>query len=230
MKKKDVLEAEGIIYRIGYNDLLTDIYMKCEMGEVIGVLGRNGCGKSSLLKIIFGTLEAENKNIRVNKMPIDRLYAKRNIVSYLPQDSFLPKTISLKKIVLNFISRTSKREAIFKDLHLNKHLNKKVNELSGGELRYFEVLLLLSLDSRFILLDEPFSSIEPLYKERIKNLIWQYKGEKGFIITDHDFHNLLALCDNVKLIVNGVCKTITQAQELELWGYAPEGTFSAKGF
>ncbi len=223
--KRNVLEAEGIIYRFGYNNLLTDVYVKCEMGEVIGVLGRNGCGKSSLLKIIFGTLEAENKNIRVNGVSVNRLYTKRNIVSYLPQDAFLPDTISLKKIVLNFVTKASKRESIFKDPYINKHLDKKVYELSGGESRYFQVLLLLSLDSSFVLLDEPFSSIEPLYRERIKDLIRLYKKEKGFIVTDHDYLNILDLCDDVKLIVNSVCKSISHLKELEQWGYIPEGTF-----
>lgn len=66
--KKTVLEVEGIIHGFGVKNLLTDVYLKCGVGEIIGILGRNGCGKSSLLKIIFGTLSAENKTIRVNKV------------------------------------------------------------------------------------------------------------------------------------------------------------------
>lgn len=225
--RKDVIEAESIIYRLGHKNILTDVYIKCETGEIIGVLGRNGCGKSSLLKIIFGTLRTENKNIRINKIRVNHLFTKRNMISYLPQNCFLPKTLSLRKIVLKFIPVASRREVIFDDPHIAKHLNKTVNELSGGESRYFQVLLLLNLTSSFVLLDEPFSSIEPLYREKIKDLIRQYKGEKGFIVTDHDYLNIVDLCDSIKLIVNGVCKHIRHVNELERWGYVPEGTFDS---
>lgn len=228
--KKNILEADGIIYRIGYKNLLTDVYLKCKTGEIVGLLGRNGCGKTSLLKIIFGTLGAENKSIRINKVPFNRPYVKSNLISYLPQDNFLPRATSIKEIVSQYISRPAKRNIILKDPHISKHLNKTTTELSGGELRYFQVLLLLNLKSDFVLLDEPFSSVEPIYKEKIKDLIHNHKEEKGFIITDHDYRNVIDLCDELRLIINGVCKYVKYVSQLEEWGYIPEGTFNSKDF
>jgi ABC-type multidrug transport system ATPase subunit len=223
---KNVLEADSIIYRIGHKNLLTDIYVKCITGELVGILGRNGCGKSSLLKIIFGTLRAENKSISVNKTLINKPYIKGNLISYLPQDDFLPKGVSVKEIISKYISQPAQRNIILNDPHVNKHLNKRTAEMSGGELRYFQVLLLLNLESTFVLLDEPFSSVEPLYREKIKSLIKAYKHKKGFLITDHDYRNVMDLCDEIRLITNGVCKYIKDMNQLELWGYVPEGTFN----
>lgn len=222
---KDVLEAEGIIYGFGARNILSDVYLKCEVGEVIGILGRNGCGKSSLLKIIFGTLAAENKTIRVNKNIINRPYTQNNLISYLPQTGFIPKSLKLKNIVSCFISSPDRRKKVFEDVHIEPHFEKKINQLSAGESRYFQILLLLNLESSFVLLDEPFSAIEPLYKEKIKELIGSFKNEKGFIVTDHDFQNVIDICSSIKLIVNGVCKHINNLSELEQRGYVPVGAF-----
>lgn len=87
--------------------------------------------------------------------------------------------------------------------------------------------MLLNLESSFILLDEAFSAIEPLYREKIKDLIHK-KNEKGFIVTDHDYVNLFDLCGTIKLIVNGVCMHVNEIDELELFGYVTEGTFHKK--
>lgn len=227
--KKDILEVEGIIYGFGSKNLITDIYLKCGVGEIIGILGRNGCGKSSLLRIIFGTLNAENKMIRVNKLVVNRPYTQNDLISYLPQNGFIPKSLTLRSIVAKYIPLPANRSRIINDPQIEKHLDKRINDLSGGESRYFQILLLLSLESTFVLLDEPFSAIEPLYKEKIKDLIRANKNEKGFIVTDHDYQNVLDLCGSIKLIVNGVCKHIKDLNELERWGYVPKGTFEKSG-
>lgn len=221
----DKLEVEGIIYGFGVRNLLTDVYLKCEVGEIVGVLGRNGSGKSSLLKIIFGTLNAENKMIRVNNKIVNSAFSQIDLISYLPQSNFIPKTLTLRTIIAKYIPLQEKRDKIINDPHVENHLDKRVSNLSGGELRYFQILLLLNLESTFVLLDEPFSAIEPLYKEKIKDLIRNYKKVKGFIVTDHDYHNVLDLCGSIKLIVNGVFKHIKSVDELESWGYVPKGTF-----
>lgn len=222
---KNLLEVDSVMISFDDRKILTDCYLKCETGDVIGILGRNGCGKSSLLKIIFGTLFTYNKFIRINNKVYNQPYKHGNLIAYLPQHDFLPKNISIQKIIHIYISTKTGREKIINDSRLKNHLKKRISELSGGELRYFEIMLLVNHDVKFIMLDEPFAKVEPLYKELIINLIREYCSTKGFIITDHDYTNIIAASDRIILITNGVCKPIKALVELEQWNYVQTGTF-----
>ena len=222
---KPILEVDSVICGFGDRNLLTDVYLKCQPGEIIGILGRNGCGKSTLLKIIFGTQSAQNSWVRIN----GKVYAqafKSQLINYLPQHNCFPRSISLQKIIALFIPDKKRREALYSNVHFEKHLGKKIGELSGGESRYCQILLLLELNAPFLMLDEPFSGIEPLFREEIKSLLLSYKQHKAIIITDHDYRNILEVSDSIKLLVNGVCKHIKHVDELERWHYVPPGTFT----
>lgn len=223
---ESLMEVDSVMVSFDDRKILTDCYIRCKTGDIIGILGRNGCGKSSLLKIIFGTLFTYNKFIRIDGKVYDQPYKHGNLVAYLPQHDFLPKNISIQKIINIYIPSNSGRKKISGDLRLKYHLKKSIGELSGGELRYLEIMLLVNLDVKFILLDEPFSKVEPLYKEMIISLIKEYRSTKGFIITDHDYSNIIAASDRIILITDGVCKPITNLNELEIWNYVPAGTFN----
>ena len=222
---KNLLEVDSVMISFNERKILHDCYLRCETGDVIGLLGRNGCGKSSLMKVIFGSLFTYYKFIRINGKVYNKPYQKGNLIAYLPQHDFLPKNIPINSIIDIYISDPSGRVKIKNDPRIKNHLIKRISELSGGELRYFEIILLVNLDTKFILLDEPFSKVEPLYKEIIIDLIRQYRTTKGFIITDHDYRNIIAASDRIILITDGGCKTITSPGQLEFWNYVPAGTF-----
>ena len=153
---KNELEISGIIKQSESRLLLSDVYLKCKTGETVGLLGRNGSGKSTLLQIIFGTMSAENKMIRINSSIYARPYLEGSQISYLPQKSFLPKVLNIRKLVNIFIEDKDARETILRDERVAKYLNKRASSLSAGELRYLEILLVINLPVRFVLLDEPF--------------------------------------------------------------------------
>ncbi len=222
----NLLEVDSVMIAFDGRQILNGCYLRCQTGEIVGILGRNGCGKSSLLKIIFGSLHTYDKFIRINQRVYDQPYKHPDLIAYLPQHPFLPKNISIRQIINCFIARTGSREKIIGDPHLEKHLNKRTSELSAGELRYLEICLLVNLDAKFILLDEPFSRVEPLYKAVIINLIKEYSSVKGFVITDHDYNNILAASNRVILIDNGVNRPVADPAELELYNYVPAGTFT----
>lgn len=94
---KHILEVDSVQKSYNGNIILSDVYLKCETGDVIGILGRNGTGKSTLLKIIFGTLNAENKFIRIDGKVRKRAYNHPNEIVYLPQANFIPKNFSVSK-------------------------------------------------------------------------------------------------------------------------------------
>jgi ABC-type multidrug transport system ATPase subunit len=223
---KHQLEVDSILMSYGTKELLTDVYLACETGNIIGLLGRNGSGKSTLLKIIFGTLRAVNSNIRINGRPCPYPYQLKDQVAYLPQHRFLPTDISVRKIINIFIADKGAKQTIKENERIGPHLDKHVDQLSSGELRYLEIMLLLNLDVKFVLMDEPFSGMEPLYKERIAELIKAYRHAKGFIITDHDYRNIISTSTQLILLTNGVCKHIQSLDQLESFNYLPPGTLA----
>jgi len=220
------LEVDSILKSYNEVNVLTDVYLKCATGEVVGVLGRNGSGKSTLLKIIFGTLDTYDKSIRIDKKTYHTPFKNKNLIAYLSQDNFLPKNVPLRKLIKLFISDKESQDRIRNDERVKQHIDKTCHDLSKGEKRFFELLLLVNLPVKFILLDEPFAAIEPIYKEKIKRLINEYKKNKGFIITDHDFRNIIETSDRIILISNGVCKPIEKIEQLEEYNYLPKGTLS----
>ena len=176
----------------GSKKVLEEISLSCKTGEILGVFGRNGCGKSTLLKMIFGTLKADRIEIKIDGISVQpEEIIKSKQIAYLPQDSFIPKDLRVRDIIPMYFYDQETQDAVFYNPGVAKIASKRVNELSLGELRYFEVILVGSLEHPFLLLDEPFSMIEPLYKDAIKAFLQSIKEQKGIILTDHYFDDVL---------------------------------------
>jgi lipopolysaccharide export system ATP-binding protein len=216
-----LLEIDSVRKSFDTNDVLTDIYLKCETGDIIGMLGRNGSGKSTLLKILFGTLEADNKFIRIDGKVHNKPFKTFNEICYLPQHSFLPAHLTVGKTIELYLGRNH-LVSFIDDPVLLVLKDNKIAEVSGGELRYLEIKLLLSLDCKFLLLDEPFNGVSPIMIESIKKLISERSKSKGIILTDHDYRNVLEIANRFCLIFDGGIKEIKDKIELVRWGYLPE--------
>jgi ABC-type multidrug transport system ATPase subunit len=218
------LYVDSVQFRYPGRDLLlTGVYLKCQIGEVIALLGRNGCGKSTLLKIIFGTIKAQHSYIRLHGKLNKRTYLTGK-VGYLPQDSFLPTSGKVSYLIQLLVHNTAAKQVILDDVRIQTFLDKKVYQLSGGELRFLEIYLLISQPTDFLLLDEPFSGLEPIYKQFISDLIIRYKDRKGFVISDHNYRDVLQISTQIVLLQHGGCRPIHDKKELEFF-YVPDGTF-----
>jgi ABC-type lipopolysaccharide export system ATPase subunit len=215
------LEIDSVIKSYNSRPFLTDIYLKCKTGDIIGMFGRNGSGKSTLLKILFGTLQADRKFIRIDGKAYDCPYKTKNELSYLPQDSFLPKHLKIEKVIGLYLGKSSV-EAFLNDKILCQFSKSKISNLSGGELRYLEIKLLLNSDSKFVLLDEPFNGVSPILVDEIKELILSVSKYKGIILTDQDYRNVLDIANRYCLIFDGGIKSIDSKQDLVKWGYVSE--------
>jgi ABC-type multidrug transport system ATPase subunit len=215
------LHVDSIIKSFNTKQVLTDVFISCQKGEIIGLLGRNGTGKSTLLQIIFGSLPADTKFVKVGDNIIHGLSDHRGLIKYLPQNNFLPNHVKVKTIVELFCDEKN-AGLIENHVLIRSMLNKKSKQLSGGERRLLEILLIIFSDSTYTLMDEPFNGIAPVYKEDIKELIRKKSNDKGFIITDHDYRNILDIATRVVMIHDGGIKEIKSKEELISWGYIPE--------
>jgi len=215
------LHADSILKTYGNRQILSDVYISCEKGEIVGLLGRNGVGKSTLLEIIFGSVKADNKFIKIDNKYIKGILDNENLIKYLPQKNFLPNHIKISTIIKLFCDK--KNASIIINNHLIKPLlNKKNKQLSGGEKRIVEIFLIVLSSAKYILMDEPFNAVAPIYKEEIKDLIIKQSKNKGFIITDHDYRNILNISTRTVLIKDGSTKEIKNNNELITYEYIRE--------
>lgn len=218
-----LLHVDSIRKQIGNRQILNDIFISCKPGEIVGLLGRNGSGKSTLLKIIFGSLSADYKFVSIDDRKIDSISDNRKLLHYLPQDNCLPNHIKITNIIKCFCNKENAALVMENDL-VKPILQKKAQQLSGGERRILEILLMVHSEAKYLLFDEPFNGVSPLHIEILKGLIKKHSKHKGFIITDHDYRNVLAISSTVILMDNGNTKVIRDFKDLIAFGYLPSSS------
>lgn len=213
-----MLEADSVALAFGGKDILSGCYICCKPGEVVGLLGRNGCGKSSLLKVIFGTLNPQFKHITLEGKIILHSYLKGKI-AYLPQDNFMPRFLRVKDVLSECNHSLITSEISRKYLEL---LKMRLTDVSGGERRFLECLWVLSRPADYILLDEPFSEIAPYQIEVLQDIIREIGKTKGIILTDHMYQPLLDVSDRIVLLHNHAAYNIKEKDDLVLYQYIPD--------
>lgn len=219
---KHILEADSILKYFNHKLVVSDVYLKCETADVIGLLGRNGSGKSILLKIIFGMVPADHKFVRIDGKLKQNTAELLKEISYLPQGNFIPKHFSVQKAIQLSISK--EQQTVFcEDLMIQSMLHKKISHLSGGELRYLEIKLILSNPSKFALLDEPYNGLAPVMVEKVNVLIKENAKSKGVIITDHNYQNVIAVATKLILMAAGKTNPLKDKTELIEKGYLKQG-------
>jgi ABC-type multidrug transport system ATPase subunit len=219
---KNVLEVDSVQKQYDGKIILSDVYLKCETNDIIGILGRNGSGKSTLLKIIFGIVNADFKFVRIDGEVKSKTNELLHQISYLPQENFIPNLFSVKKAIVLSIPK-DKLEEFYADEMIQSILNKKIKHLSGGELRYLEIKLILNNPSKFVLLDEPYNGLSPLMVEKINALITSMSNKKGIIITDHNYENVIKVSTKIVLMKEGKIHHIKDKNELVEKGYLKLG-------
>jgi ABC-type multidrug transport system ATPase subunit len=217
---KNVLEADSVYLDYNTRTILSDVYVKAETGKVTGFLGRNGCGKSSLMRIIFGSLKGNFQSVRLNKQYQESLLMLPEAIRYLPQKTFIPKQLRIGEICKFF--QVLLTDIIDKFPIFEKYQHQKLGTLSGGEIRLFETIVILLSEVKFVILDEPFSHIMPLHVEKLKELIHREKDKKGIIITDHLYKHIMEISDDLYLIRDGKTFKINTHNDLIRYGYLLE--------
>jgi lipopolysaccharide export system ATP-binding protein len=213
-----ILEFDSI--RLSFNGrvILSDVYMKCETGKITGLLGRNGQGKSCLFNIVYGELTAEAQSVRIDKTPITQARKRPDLVLFLPQFDFFPHGLTVSRAMNDFQLDFKELEKRFPEFSSKHHF--KLRELSGGQSRFLQTYIILKAKSQFAILDEPFTHLMPLQIEKMIELIQEEKANKGLLITDHLYRQVVDLADDLYLLTNGRTHLIRQLIEIEDLGYA----------
>lgn len=215
-----ILEVDNIELNFKNKRILSGIYLKAETDKVTAILGSNGCGKSSLLDIIFGNLKPKYKLIRIDNKPILQPLYKTGLIKYLPQYHFIPDGMAVKTAFNMFGINWEEFASNINTFKAYKSYS--MGKLSGGERRVIETYLVLKSKSLITILDEPFSHLTPIHIEAIKTLIKEEKRNKIVIVSDHMYQHIIDSADKIYLLKNATTKEIKNLKELESYRYLNE--------
>jgi ABC-type multidrug transport system ATPase subunit len=214
------LSVNAITHCFGRKKVLEDISLECLTGEVVGLFGRNGCGKSTLLNILFGSTRPLSGSVRVDDAPLLHNITGKQ-VGYSHQEIFLPLNITVRNLIPLYFPSGEDQNKIFYSPGIHAMETTRVGKLSLGEQRYLQFLLIVHLPHPFILLDEPFSMVEPVFREIIKEKIREQQAVKGFIITDHYYKDVLDIATKKLLMQSGKLMPVNDEYDLSAAGYLP---------
>src|SRR5579863_2996793 len=194
--------------------VVDDINLSIEQGEVVGLLGPNGAGKTTTFYIIVGLAGPDSGQVLLNGLDITHfpMYIRaRNGISYLPQEPSIFRKLTveenimavLETLPLTSAQRRERLEELLEELSLQPVRRSFGYMLSGGERRRVEIARALVISPSFILLDEPFSGIDPLTVIDIQKIILQLKESGiGVLVTDHNVRETLQVTDRAYIINN----------------------------
>ena len=213
--EKHILEIDSAELAFGERRILSGVYLLVETGGVTAVLGRNGCGKSCLMKILSGSLKAGFCSMRIDGKWHRRFTEKE--IRYLPQHPFIPGWLRLERALGDFGLQREDLERWFPEFIPLRET--RIGELSGGEQRILECFIILRSPARFILFDEPFSQIAPLHVATLQTLIRQEKATKGILLTDHMYRHVTGMADRLYVMADGQAYPCENDEDLVRRGY-----------
>ena len=209
------LETVGISKSYRGRTVVRDVNLLVEPGEVVGLLGPNGAGKTTTFYMIVGLTRPDNGSVMLGTNDITDLpmYLRaQNGISYLPQEASVFRKLTveanimaiLETLPLSGYERRDRLEGLLEEFGI-AHVRKSLADtLSGGERRRVEIARSLVISPKFILLDEPFSGIDPITVIEIQKIIAHLKTKRiGVLITDHNVRETLQVTDRAYIINNG---------------------------
>lgn len=210
------LEANSLAKAYRGREVIKDVSLSVEQGEIIGLLGPNGAGKTTCFYMIVGLISADRGAIRLQQDDITRMPIHERArlgVGYLPQEASVFRKLSvydnLMAILetrndLNQQQREAKAQELLEEFHITHIRDSKGMVLSGGERRRVEIARALANDPKFILLDEPFAGVDPISVTDIKHTIRHLKERGiGVLITDHNVRETLDICERAYIVSEG---------------------------
>ena len=210
------LSTEEIGKSYGGRQVVRGVSIAIDQGEVVGLLGPNGAGKTTSFYMIVGLVRPDAGRVLVDDQDISRmpmyLRARQHGISYLPQEPSVFRKLTVEENILAVLeaqhlsweSRRTKTARLIEQLNLGHVRKTRGYALSGGERRRVEIARCLAIEPAFILLDEPFSGIDPIAVLELQEIIFALKaGGIGVLITDHNVRETLLVTDRAYIINEG---------------------------
>jgi len=220
------IETRGLVKKYGSRTVVNHVSFEVKQGEIVGLLGPNGAGKTTSFYQVVGLIRPDEGKVFLNGQDITNLpmYKRAKMgLGYLPQEASVFRKLSVEDNILAILEMTglskaeqkAKLESLLNEFHL-QHVRKSNGDvLSGGERRRTEIARALSVDPKFILLDEPFAGIDPIAVEDIQAIVARLKYKNiGILITDHNVTETLSICDRAYLLIDGKIYKHGTAEEL----------------
>ena len=213
--QREFLKAIGLRKKFGRREVVRGVDLEAFSGEVVGLLGPNGAGKTTTFSMLAGFIRPAKGEIHLNENRLTKLPAykrARNGLVYLPQEPSVFQKLTVEdnvRAIVETLSLTREDQDSLvkkrlKDLNLEHLSSQKAYTLSGGERRRLEITRALSLSPKFLLLDEPFSGVDPISVNEVTSIILELKSQGiGIFLTDHNVRETLRAVDRAYLLYDG---------------------------
>ncbi|MCH8147665.1 MAG: LPS export ABC transporter ATP-binding protein [Planctomycetes bacterium] len=212
-----LLEVEGLVKRYDGRAVVDELCFFVRRGEIVGLLGRNGAGKTTTFRITVGMIDAEQGSVIVDGLDVTSLamYKRAQLgMGYLSQEPSVFQRLTVEEnllAILETMREFSRRERVEKaaqlidQFGLSKQRRQLARTLSGGERRKLEIARALITDPKLIMLDEPFSGVDPKSVEDLQKEILHLKRDRGIaiLLTDHNVRETLRVTDRSYIINEG---------------------------
>ena len=209
------LRAEGLVKQYGRRTVVDGVSLEVNEGEVVGLLGPNGAGKTTSFFMIVGAIAPLSGRIFLGSDEVTHLpmYVRSRMgIGYLPQERSVFRKLTVRQNILAIVEtlklskseRESRTAVLLAELGLTHLADQQADLLSGGESRRLEITRSLAREPKFMLLDEPFSGVDPKAVEDIQGILAGLKEKKiGLLITDHNVRETLAITDRSYILSEG---------------------------
>ena len=210
-----MLRSIDLTRRYGRKDVVRGVSLEAKSGEVVGLLGPNGAGKTTTFSMVAGFVRPTQGKVFLDELDLTNLPAykrARNGLVYLPQDSSVFRKLTVEENVRAIVetlglSKAKENEMVeerLAELRLTDLSSQKAFTLSGGERRRLEITRALVLKPKFLMLDEPFSGVDPISVSEVVTIISNLKRQgMGIFLTDHNVRETLRVVDRAYLLFEG---------------------------
>ncbi len=210
------LQANNLAKAYRGREVVRDVSLQVDSGQVVGLLGPNGAGKTTCFYMIIGIIQADRGVIELNGediTPLSMHERARHGLGYLPQEASIFRKLTVGDNILAILETRpdlnkkqclERRDQLLEEFHV-EHLRDSLGQaLSGGERRRIEIARALAAEPDFILLDEPFAGVDPISVNDIKTIINHLRDRGiGVLITDHNVRDTLDICEKAYIVGEG---------------------------